>query len=79
MHIQGVHGQVVGVQVERLKERLHGDLLAFQFVHHTVGVHTIRLLNEAQQVFLVHAGGSVDVSVNLEKSESRDAAAVFRH
>lgn len=54
------------MQVEGIKELLHGDLPAFKFVHDAVGVHMVRLLDEAQQVFLVHASGSVDVGVNLE-------------
>lgn len=65
MHVQRVHRQVVRVQVERLKELLHGDLPALELVHHAVGVDAVRLLDEAQQVLLVHAGGGVDVGVHL--------------
>lgn len=54
------------MQVERLKECLHGELSAFKVVHNSVSVHAVRLLDEAKQVLLVHAGGCVDVSVHLE-------------
>lgn len=54
------------MQVESLKKFLHGDLPAFKAVHNSVSVDTVRLLDEAEQVLLVHAGGSVDVSVHLQ-------------
>ena len=66
VHIQRVHGEVIRVQVEGLEQLLHGDLPAVELVHDAVGVHAIRPLDEAQQVLLVHAGGGVDVGVNLE-------------
>lgn len=69
VHIQGVHSEVIGVQVKGIKELLHGDLLPFQLVHYTLRVHAVGLLDEAQQVLLVHAGGSVDVGVHLEWQE----------
>lgn len=53
------------MQVEGLEELLHGDLFSFKFVHDTVRVHTVRLLDEAQQVLLIHAGSSMDVGVHL--------------
>lgn len=65
VHIQGVHSEVIGVQVKGLKELLHGDLFPFQLVHDAIGVHAVGLLDEAQQVLLVHAGGGVDVGVHL--------------
>lgn len=86
MHIQWVHGEVIRVQIEGSKELLHCDFFPFQFVHNTVSIHTIRFLDEAQQVLLVHAGGSVDVGVHLKgrsrgESNLRDlcAIAVFGH
>lgn len=66
MHIQGVHSEVIRVHVKALKELLHSDLPPFEVVHDAVSVHAVRLLDEAQQVLLVHAGSSVDVSVHLE-------------
>lgn len=66
MHIQGVHSEVIRVQVKGLEEFLHGDLFPLKFVHDAVSVNAIRPLDEAQQVLLVHAGGSVDVGVHLE-------------
>lgn len=71
MHIQGVHSQVIRVQVERLEELLHGDLLPSKVVHNAVGIRAVRLLDEAQQVLLVHAGSSVDVGVHLEPQRGR--------
>lgn len=72
MHIQGVHSQVIRVQVERLEELLHGDLLPSKVVHNAVGIHAVRLLDEAQQVLLVHAGSSVDVGVHLGPRRGRE-------
>lgn len=66
VHIQGVHSEVIRVQVKGLEELLHSDLSPFKVVHDAVGVHAVRLLDEAQQVLLVHAGGGVDVGVHLE-------------
>lgn len=66
MHIQGVHGEVIRVQVKGLEELLHSDLSPFKVVHDAVSIHAVRLLDEAQQVLLVHAGSSVDVGVHLE-------------
>ncbi len=66
MHIQGVHSEVIRVQVKGLEELLHSDLSPLKVVHNAVSVHAVRLLDEAQQVLLVHAGGSVDVGVHLE-------------
>lgn len=65
MHVQGVHREVVRVQVQGLEELLHGDLTALQLVHDALSVHAVRLLDEAQQVLLVHAGSGMDVGVNL--------------
>lgn len=65
MHVQRVHRQVIRVQVERLEQLLHGDLAALELVHDALGVHAVSLLDEAQQVLLVHAGGGVDVGVHL--------------
>lgn len=66
MHIQGVHSEVIWMQVEGLKELLHCDLPTFEVVHDAVSVVTVRLLDEAQKVFLVHTGSSVDMGVHLE-------------
>jgi len=54
------------VKVEALKELSHCNFPPFNLVHNTVGIVTVRLFDEAQQVLLIHAGGSVDVSVHLE-------------
>lgn len=66
MHIQGIHSQIIWMQVESVEELLHCDLPILDLVHDTVSVITVRLLDEAQKVFLVHAGSSVDMGVHLE-------------
>lgn len=65
MDVQGVHGQVVGVQVELREDLLQGERLALGLEDGAVGIHAVRLLDEAQQVLLVHAGRGVDVRVHL--------------
>lgn len=55
------------MQVQRLEQLSHGDLLPFQLVHDTFSVYAVRLFDEAQQVLLVHAGGCVDVGVHLRR------------
>lgn len=69
VHVQRVHRQVVRVQVERLEQLLHGDLAALELVHDALGVHAVGLLDEAQQVLLVHAGGGVNVGVHLGEED----------
>lgn len=54
------------MQVQGLKELLHGDLSPVKFVHNALSIYAVRPLDEAQQMLLVHAGGSVDVGVHLE-------------
>lgn len=71
VHVQRVHRQVIRVQVERLEQLLQGDLPALELVHDALGVHAVRLLDETQQVLLVHAGCSVDVGVHLGKGWRR--------
>ena len=53
------------MQFEVLEQLLHGDFLALKIVHDAVAVVTVRLLDEAQEMLLVHAGSCVDVRVNL--------------
>lgn len=67
MHIQRVHGEVVGMQLEGLKKLFHGDLPPFEVVYDAVRIHPVGLFDKAQQVLLVHAGSSVDVGVHLER------------
>lgn len=71
VHVQRVHRQVIRVQVERLEQLLHGDLAAVELVHDALGIHAVSLLDEAQQVLLVHAGGGVDVRVHLGEGIER--------
>ena len=65
VNVQHVHCQVVGGQIHRFKNLLevHG-LLSVS----TDGDRAVRFqsfLDEPQEVFLVHAGGGVDVSVHF--------------
>lgn len=66
VHVQGVHGEVVRVQVKGLKKLLHCYFFPLKLVHDAVGIHAVGLLDEAQQMLLVHAGRGVDVCVHLE-------------
>ena len=59
------------MQLELLEQLLHRDFFPVKDLHHAVGVHAVGLLDEAQQVFLVHAGGRVDVSVYLPDRHGR--------
>lgn len=66
VHVQGVHGEVVRVQVKGLEKLLHCYFFPLKLVHDAVGIHAVGLLDEAQQMLLVHAGCGVDVCVHLE-------------
>lgn len=66
MHVQGVHGEVIRVQVKGLEKLLHCYFFPLKLVHDAVSIHTVGLLDEAQQMLLVHAGRGVDVGVHLQ-------------
>lgn len=66
MNIQHVHRQIVSRQlhrVEHLSERHH--LAGLRDGDDLIGVLFQRLLDEAQQMFLVHTAGCMDVSIHL--------------
>lgn len=65
VHVQGVHGEVIRVQVEGLEELLHRQFFALKLVHDAVSIHAVGFFDEAQQMLLVHAGRGVDVGVHL--------------
>lgn len=71
MDIQGIHCQVIGVQVELLEKLFQGELFALGIVDHAVGIHVVGSLDETQKVLLVHAGCSMDVCVHL--GQQRDS------
>lgn len=79
VHIQGVHGEVIRVQVQWLKKLLHGYFFPLKLVHDAVSIHAVGFFDEAQQMLLVHAGGSVDVGVHLEGDRRGDAVGGFGH
>ena len=67
MNVQHVDGEVVGRQVHRLEDLVQGHRLpVLGQADGRVGLGLERLLDEAQQVLLVHAGGRVDVGVHLK-------------
>ena len=69
MNVQHVHGEVVGRQVHGLKDLLQGELLALlSLAHLRVRLDPQRLLDEPQQVLLIHARSRVDVCINLDKN-----------
>ena len=67
MNVKHVHSEVIGRQLYGVKHL--GE------IHHLVPVLADRngpvslesLLDEPQQVFLIHAGGCVNVSINLSR------------
>lgn len=65
MDVQHVHGEVVGRQIHGLEHLGQGHWLPVRAGHHLVGIVLQGLLDEAEQVLLVHAGGGVDVGVHL--------------
>lgn len=66
VHVQGVHGEVIRVQVKGLEKLLHCYFFPLKFVHDAVSIHAVGFFDEAQQMLLVHAGRGVDVGVHLE-------------
>lgn len=67
MDVQGIHCQVIRVQIELLEKLLQGELFALGIINYAVSIHTVRFLDKTQKVFLVHAGCSMDVRVHLRR------------
>ncbi len=65
MHVQSVYRQVVCSQVERLEHFAECQKLSVTKDNNLVIVVAELILDEAQQVFLVHAGTVVHVRVDL--------------
>lgn len=53
------------MQIEGGKDFLQGHVLALDIEHHSVSIYSVGLLDEAQKMLLVHAGSSMNVSVDL--------------
>lgn len=73
MHVQHVHGKLIGCQVHGLEDLLqrHRSLVLGQ-ANHRVRVRLDGLLDEPQEMLLVHARGRVNMGVHL------DAKSIFR-
>ena len=69
VYVQHVHRDVVGRQVEGLEDLLESHHPVAVLANRHVTVCLQGLLDEPQQVLLVHAGGGVDVGVHLGRQE----------
>ena len=68
MNVEHVDGDVVGRQVHRLEDLLQSHRLPLlRQADGRVALGLESLLDEPQEVFLIHARGGVDVGVNLMK------------
>lgn len=65
MHVQGVHGEVIGVHVEFVEDFLELERLTALLQDRAIRLLLVRGLYELQQMLLVHAGSSVNVCVHL--------------
>lgn len=70
VHVQHVHREVVGREVEGGKHLSQAHLLTIFAAHYLIRVILDGLLDETQQMLLVHAGRSVDVSVHLQPHQT---------
>lgn len=65
MHIQHVHGEVVGGEVHGGKHLRQTHLLTIMATHYLIRISLHCLLDEAQKMLLVHAGCSMDMGIHL--------------
>ena len=65
MTIQHVNGKIIWSQIHGLEDFIEGHHLPVDLAHTDLPVSLQALLDEPQQVLLVHAGGGVDVGVHL--------------
>ena len=65
MTVQHVDGEIVGGQVHGLEHLVERHDLPGHLAHPHLPVSLEALLDEPQEMFLVHTGGRVNVSVNL--------------
>ena len=68
MHVQLVYVEVVRLQAQGLEHLLQRQVLAVPKDDHLVRLLLELVLDEAQQVLLVHAGAVVHVGVHLNGS-----------
>ena len=65
VHVEHVHGEVVGGEVHGVEDLCQVHDLVRGAAHRQLALVLQRLLDESQQVFLIHAGRGVDMSINL--------------
>ena len=65
MTVQHVDGEIVGRQVHGLENLIERHHLPGHLAHPHLPVCLEALLDEPEEMFLVHTGGRVNVSVNL--------------
>ena len=65
MTVQHVDGEIVGREVHGLEHLVERHHLPAHLADPHLAVSLEALLDEPQEMFLVHTGGSVDVSVDL--------------
>lgn len=65
MHVQRVHGEVVGVHFEGVEDFLERDLLIVFLQDNTICLCLVCGLYKFQQMLLVHASSSVYMCVHL--------------
>ena len=63
--IQHVDGEVIRGQIHGLEDLVEGHDLVVNLAHSHLGVCLDALLDEPEEMFLVHAGCAVDVGVHL--------------
>ena len=63
--IQHVYGEVIRGQVHRLEHLVEGHDLVVDLAHPHLGVCLDALLDEPEEMLLVHAGRAVDVGVHF--------------
>lgn len=71
MHVQWIYSEVIRVHGDGVEHLLEGDLLATLYQDHAVRLRLVRVLDESKQMFLIHAGCCVDVSVHLGGDENQ--------
>ena len=67
MNVEHVDSQVVGGQIHRFKDLIQSLLTAFIDADNVIAVVFNLLLNEAQQMFLIHARRCVNVGIHLTR------------
>ena len=64
--VQHIDGKIVWCEIHRLEDLIECHHLPANFTHPDLSICLETFLNKPQQMFLIHTGGRVNVSVNLE-------------